>query len=90
MAIIIWRRGARSIYVNRRRVMEEVYLWEFGGKSTCMSFSIPSKGGGDTIIELQIESDSFAELAAAMMKADPKAATKAFGAALQLVEGEGA
>jgi len=52
-----------------------VYAW----------FREPS-GSGRSRLEIRINQDSFSELAQAMMRADPTAAIKAFGAAMQTVE----
>ena len=45
-------------------------------------FEIASKGGGTTQIAVRVKPDSFDEVAAAMIKAAPKDAVRAFGKAM--------
>jgi hypothetical protein len=55
------------------------------GELVCFSinFSLPSRGAGTIDVRVQVQSDSFKEVAAAMMQADADAAVKAFGATLR-------
>jgi hypothetical protein len=46
------------------------------------TFSMPSKGGGVTEVQLEVTSESFDAVAKAMIAADMDAAIRAFGAAL--------
>ena len=47
-------------------------------ESLVFEFSIPSKGGGVTVVNLRIRPDSFEEIAKAMLAADDDAAIRAF------------
>lgn len=56
---------------------------QWNESSADIGFFIDSKGGGETQILVKIQTQSFEALAKAMLKADPEAAIKAFGATLQ-------
>jgi hypothetical protein len=79
-----------AIHILRGGVTSPYWTFEGGNVSVSsgsdeikISFSIRSKGGGRTGLRIEIKKDSFETVAGAMMKSDPKAAMKAFGAALQ-------
>jgi hypothetical protein len=48
-----------------------------------ITFRLSAKGGGTTVVNLCLESDTFEALGKAMMSADARSAIRAFGATLQ-------
>lgn len=59
--------------------------WGTTAPLVTLSFQMPSKGGGETQVLVQIDPESFERLATCMLNASKEDAIRAFGAALQLV-----
>ena len=79
MTIKAFRSGETSPYWSSDPYDESISVENDEVK---ISFSMPSKGGGVTQSAFLIAQDSFNELAAIMLQANPDSAIRAFGAAL--------
>ncbi|CAO4138889.1 hypothetical protein [Methylorubrum aminovorans] len=51
-------------------------------EAVALKFMMNAGGGGQTVVHVRIEAESFRLIAQAMMNVDPEAAVKAFGAAM--------
>src|SRR3954464_9762268 len=77
---IVYRRARNSTVFPGKKLGEANIRVEYGGVELVFA---AERGYGDSHYDLRIHPASFEELAHAMMQADPNAAIKAFGAALQ-------
>jgi hypothetical protein len=78
MTVKVWRKGVQSL--QGRRITEAIIKVEYG--KACLAFRV-GRGAGGTHYSLEIETDSYADLIRAMLRAAPEQATKAIGSALQ-------
>lgn len=81
MVISVKRGGVTSRYWSGNGSNISVESDKFD-KVLSISFSISSKGGGETSVCVFIDGESFNQVAAHMMRADRDKAIKAFGTAL--------
>lgn len=81
MTIIVKRSGtnARKWTIEASNVR---VLHNLTAEAVSLRCEIPSKGGGTTVVQLDIKADSFEAIAEAMWQVDENAAIRAFGAAL--------
>ena len=78
--ISVLREGRTS--TNWTKVPYTPSLKAYGGEVK-LKLSLDSKGGGITDVQATIHPEAFELLAQQMLKANPQAAVRAFGAALQ-------
>lgn len=80
MTINVHREGARL--TGRSRQIDKARIRvEFGAVG--LIFTSNPNGTNDSLFELYVQTDSFRDMAEAMMQANPTEAIKAFGAALE-------
>lgn len=82
MAIEVYRVGAtggRWRYETERVTVEVV-----GDGTVRLKFKVSSKGGGDTVVSVRIDQESFSQITETMVIVDREAAIKAFVSAMLL------
>lgn len=80
----VWRGGISADYIRRELGARpnlstfEGVIEDVASSGIQISVNIASKGGGTTTVVVKLDTASFADIAECMMKADRKAAIKAF------------
>ncbi len=78
MTVRVWQYGVQSL--RGRRIADAMIKVEYGKASLAFR---AGKGAFESHYSLEVETDSYADLIRAMLRAAPEQALKAIGAALQ-------